>query len=208
MARSTSFIIGLLAVAAGVLAYALPPNAYSFARFLVGTIFTDAMLIGQAGDGREAALLAHVKSTATRNDPQSVLDAIDKFAWSGTWLMNVGDVKGKYLDEEIVKHQPKTALEIGSYVGYSAVRIASQLPPGGKLYSVDFSTENVKIAREVVEYAGLSERVEFIVGVLSNVTKVRCQSTRPFALGLELKCTAIHLNILLTVHLQEGFFPV
>ncbi|GAQ90543.1 catechol O-methyltransferase [Klebsormidium nitens] len=31
--------------------------------------------------------------------------------------------------------------------------------------------ENVKIAKEVVAFAGLGQRVEFLVGVLSNVTK-------------------------------------
>jgi SAM-dependent methyltransferase len=80
--------------------------------------------------------------------------------------------QAKFLGQEIAKHQPKTFLELGCYVGYSAVTIASQLPAGGKLVSVDISPENVKVAEQVVAHAGLGDRVEFVVGVLGNVTKV------------------------------------
>jgi predicted O-methyltransferase YrrM len=37
---------------------------------------------------------------------------------------------------------------------------------------VDISPENVKVAEQVVAHAGLGDRVEFVVGVLGNVTKV------------------------------------
>ena len=40
--------------------------------------------------------------------------------------------------------------------------IASNLPSNGKLISVEFSSENAAIAREVIEHAGLSSQVKFI----------------------------------------------
>jgi hypothetical protein len=44
----------------------------------------------------------------------------------------------------------------------SAVLIASNLPPNGRLISVEFSPENAVIAREIVDIAGLSNKVSFL----------------------------------------------
>jgi catechol O-methyltransferase len=42
-------------------------------------------------------------------------------------IENVGDVKGKILDDALLKKNPKYALELGAYCGYSAVRIGRLL---------------------------------------------------------------------------------
>eukprot|EP00253_Pinus_taeda_P035899 PITA_35899 len=49
---------------------------------------------GQAGDGREKVLLDHVLQTAERDNPQSVLQAIDSYSRRTSWLMNIGDDRG------------------------------------------------------------------------------------------------------------------
>jgi catechol O-methyltransferase len=54
-------------------------------------------------------------------------------------------------------------LELGGYCGYSAVRIASQLGTDAKLISVDPSEYANNIARQLVEHAGLTHKVEFVV---------------------------------------------
>lgn len=56
-------------------------------------------------------------------------------------LQNVGDGKGLILDAAIqnITDGPKWALEIGTYCGYSAVRIGRLLPEGGKLISIEIS---------------------------------------------------------------------
>jgi hypothetical protein len=71
-----------------------------------------------SGDGREQRLLEQVLKTSIKGDPQSVLNAIDSFAWGTEWLMNVGDVKGLLLDAEVKKALAggaKTFLELGAY---------------------------------------------------------------------------------------------
>jgi hypothetical protein len=92
MGRAASPLIGFLAISIGVVLYSVPPNTYSFARFILGQYFQDNQSRGHL-DNREEALLAYVKSNAALNDPQSVLAAIDEFGSSNTWLMNVGNVK-------------------------------------------------------------------------------------------------------------------
>jgi catechol O-methyltransferase len=84
------------------------------------------------------------------------MKAIDTSGWNEDWL-----------SDAVMKKQPENALEIGAYCGYSAVHIASILPEGSHLTSIDISTDHVAIAREMIEYAGLSDKVTFTVGTVT-----------------------------------------
>ena len=70
-------------------------------------------------------------------------------------MMNVGDVKGKIIDEALKETSPKVALELGTYCGYSSVRIGRLLEKGSKIISIDVCEETTKIAKEVCKFAGL-----------------------------------------------------
>ena len=60
----------------------------------------------------------------------------------------------------------QVALELGGYIGYSAIRIARNLPPGGKLYSIDPNENHVRIARSMIQHAGLSDKVTVLQSIL------------------------------------------
>ncbi len=47
------------------------------------------------------------------------------------------NLRGTALDDAIKKAAPTAAMELGTYCGYSAIRIGRLLPPGGKLVSVE-----------------------------------------------------------------------
>jgi catechol O-methyltransferase len=81
--------------------------------------------------------------------------------------MNVGDKKGLLLDAELKKKAPQVVVELGAYCGYSALRIARLLPKGGHLYSIEINPLNAAIATKIIEFAGMSDRVTFIVGTVS-----------------------------------------
>ena len=83
----------------------------------------------QVGPG----VLERVARDAVDGNPEDVLRVVDEFGWSGNWMMNIGDVKGKILDEAVERRRPQLALELGTYLGYSAVRIARLLGPGARL---------------------------------------------------------------------------
>lgn len=55
-----------------------------------------------------------VFQTAKQGDPKTVIDAIDQFAWTKHWLMNIGDEKGSILDRVVRENNPKFVLELGS----------------------------------------------------------------------------------------------
>jgi catechol O-methyltransferase len=144
----------------------LPFLRWSFIRMGLGmkTLLKD----WQVGDGREEAAARYVLANATPGSIDSALAAIDRFAYERKFLINVGDEKGAILDAVIERVKPQRVLELGAYVGYSALRIARKLPPGGHLYSVEFNADNAAITRRVLAHAGASDQVTVITGYLGD----------------------------------------
>src|SRR6202048_1033984 len=99
-----------------------PLLRWSFWRLAVGA--RNVSTTGQIGDGREAAAADYVISNARQGDVDDVLAAIDRFAYEKSMLINVGDEKGALLDAAVGRGEPKLALELGTYCGYGAPRIA------------------------------------------------------------------------------------
>ncbi len=101
----------------------------SFLRMALGvkTLMTE----GQVGDGRESDVVEFVEKTAPAGDVDAAINAIDTFAYKQKFLINVGDKKGLLLDAVVDRVKPKRAIEVGAYIGYSALRIARRLPEGG-----------------------------------------------------------------------------
>ena len=107
----------------------------------------------------------YVAKHARRGDPASVLATMDRYAREERFLMNLGPDKGA-LVEEVFDRLPDDAriLEVGAYCGYSAVLFASKLGPGGRLVSLEIGEESVEAARANVEFAGLADKVEIVLG--------------------------------------------
>jgi catechol O-methyltransferase len=122
----------------------------------------------QVGDGREQKVADTVKKNAIRGNAADVVRVIDNFGYTSSMLINVGDKKGAILDGALQRAKPKIILELGTYVGYSATRMAQQLPPDGHLYSIEFNAQNAIIARSIIDHAGLRPRVTVVDGSLGD----------------------------------------
>src|ERR1700753_1195205 len=120
---------------------------------------------GQIGDGREAAAVDYVVDNARAGDIDDVLATIDKFAYQKSMLINVGDEKGQLLDAAVRRADPALALELGTYCGYGALRIARSAP-NAKVYSVELAEANAANARQVWAHAGVADRVTCVVGTI------------------------------------------
>uniref|UniRef100_A0A3B4WQ18 catechol O-methyltransferase n=1 Tax=Seriola lalandi dorsalis TaxID=1841481 RepID=A0A3B4WQ18_SERLL len=90
---------------------------------------------------RPQRLLRAVIINAVRGDPDSVIRAIDHFCKHTEWAMNIGDEKGAILDSVVMETSPSTVLELGTYCGYSAVRITRLLPPSTRLITVEMNPD-------------------------------------------------------------------
>ena len=115
-------------------------------------------------DRREAAL-AFARRHARPGNPDSVLAALDRFAHEDRFLMNVGPEKGTILEDELRRIGPQArVLELGSFVGYSAILMARLLSDRGRIVSIDVSPESSEVSRAMAELAGVSQRIEFLTG--------------------------------------------
>uniref|UniRef100_A0A8C8S2X6 catechol O-methyltransferase n=1 Tax=Pelusios castaneus TaxID=367368 RepID=A0A8C8S2X6_9SAUR len=113
---------------------------------------------------KEQRILNFVLQNAVRGDPQSVVDTIDKYCSQKEWAMNVGDEKGLILDKIVEETKPSVLLELGTYCGYSAVRIARLLQPNACLLTIEFNPDYAAIAKQMIEFAGLQEKVKILEG--------------------------------------------
>ena len=94
---------------------------------------------------------------------RAMLSQMDRVTRS--WFLPViGREKGRFIARLIDKHRPKRAVEIGSLIGYSAIVIAGNLPPGGRLTSIELNPYMRRITERNVAGAGLKSRVRVIAG--------------------------------------------
>jgi catechol O-methyltransferase len=139
----------------------------------------------QVGDGREEALARHVEANARRGDVDDVIRVIDDFCYRQSFMMNVGDEKGEILDRAVLRTRPRRLLELGTYCGYSALRIARVMPKEAHLHSIEFNAENAEIARRIWSHGGMGDRLTVVVGSLGDggATIARLAAEHRFAPG-------------------------
>ena len=122
----------------------------------------------QVGDGREEALAEYVVANARQGDPEDVIRVIDDFCMNRSVMINVGDEKGEILDRAVRRASPQLLLELGTYCGYSALRMALVMPAGARLCSIEFSSANAAIARRIWDHAGIGDELTVVVGTLGD----------------------------------------
>ncbi len=143
----------------------IPFLRWSFLRVITGA--GNITTTGQIGDGREAAAVDYVLKNAQAGNVDDVLDTIDRFAYQKSLLINVGDEKGALLDAAVRRAEPKLALELGTYCGYGALRIA-RAAPAAKVYSIELAEANAVNARRIWAHAGVGDRVTCVVGTIGD----------------------------------------
>ncbi|KAJ9508726.1 hypothetical protein QJQ45_028020, partial [Haematococcus lacustris] len=156
-----------------------------------------------------ADITRYITDRAAPGDSQAVLQAIDEFATaipmyrhvnipgsskSGTWL---GPEKGAVLEAAVALARPQLVVELGSFVGYSATRIARALPPGGRLVCVEANPNCVAALDAVLQHAGLRERVVIEQGLARDVLPHLAAKYGPAQMVFEDHCKDCYLPDLL-----------
>jgi catechol O-methyltransferase len=144
----------------------LPFLRWSFIRLLLGV--RSLRTEWQVGDGREEALADYVTQHARAGDVADAVRVVDEFCYTRSFMMNVGDEKGALLDAAVRRAAPRLVLELGTYCGYSALRMVRALPADARLVSVEFNEANARVARRILEHAGAADRVTVVVGTLGD----------------------------------------
>ncbi|EME40343.1 hypothetical protein DOTSEDRAFT_74967 [Dothistroma septosporum NZE10] len=121
-------------------------------------------------DGREIELLHFVYNKPNideiRDSPAKVVAAIDEYARTKKYLMNVGSDKGKIVCDLITEVKPKTLVELGGYVGYSSILFGAAFRSAGgqRYYTLEHNPEFGAVIGSLVDLAGLSDVVKVVVG--------------------------------------------
>ena len=107
-------------------------------------------------------------ANARQGDPEDVIRVIDEFCMNRSVMINVGDEKGEILDRAVRRASPQLLLELGTYCGYSALRMARVMPAGARVCSIEFSPANAAIARRIWDHAGIGDQLTVVVGTLGD----------------------------------------
>ncbi|ETS76162.1 hypothetical protein PFICI_11549 [Pestalotiopsis fici W106-1] len=153
-------------------------------------------------DGREIALLhwifKHPKLEEMRGHPEKVLDAIDEYGKAEKYLMNVGKYKSKTVIDIINTVKPAAMVELGGYVGYSAIAFgaAARAAGGQRYYSLEQNPEFGAIATLLVDLAGLGDFVKIVIESSGDALK-RLHKTK----------TLEHIDLLFIDHTKPLYTP-
>jgi predicted O-methyltransferase YrrM len=100
-----------------------------------------------------------------RNDKTSkVLMSLVKMA-EKEFVPSIGPIKGKIVAKIVKRYKPPNILEIGTLYGYSAILMASMLPSSdGKVVTIEINKSVAEAANKNIEDAGLSDKIEIIIG--------------------------------------------
>jgi caffeoyl-CoA O-methyltransferase len=78
--------------------------------------------------------------------------------------IQVGSSEGKLLTLLTHMLAAQKIVEVGTLAGYSALRIARGLAPGGKLWTLELDPRHAEVARDNIAAAGMSDRISVLVG--------------------------------------------
>ena len=78
--------------------------------------------------------------------------------------MMVGPLEGRFLAFLVRALRARRVLEVGTFTGYSSICMASALPAGGRIVTLDVNQETTEIARRYATEAGVVDRIDYRVG--------------------------------------------
>src|SRR6267143_2346823 len=96
------------------------------------------------------------------NADDPVLDALsrDTEALGDISRMQISREQGSFMTILVAAIGAKSAIEVGTFTGYSSICIARGLTQNGRLICIDESKEWTDIAQKYWNQAGVSERIE------------------------------------------------
>jgi predicted O-methyltransferase YrrM len=112
---------------------------------------------------------------------RALAEALAANAAAGLPAIDVSAPQGKLIHLLAKMTGARKALEIGTLGGYSTIWLASALPDGGRLITLERSAGHAEVARKNVARAGLAGKVEIRTGAaLETLPKIEAEGLGPF----------------------------
>lgn len=94
---------------------------------------------------------------------------IDEYSFTKDFLISVGPHKASILSSLVEKQKSKVVVELGGYLGYSAILFAAAMlgkeaKEGGRVWSIELNSDFASIARQIIDLSGLSACITVLVG--------------------------------------------
>lgn len=109
-----------------------------------------------------------------RGHPEKILAVMDEFSSQQDLLISVGSQKATILRDLIASESPHVAVELGGYLGYSAILFGDQMRrnaasgtdkvPSLRVWSLEASPIYAAFIMSMVDLAGLSDIVKVVTG--------------------------------------------
>lgn len=109
-------------------------------------------------------LAEYVREHASGRDEALRLVEDETAAMGSIQTMQTGPEQAAFLEMLVRLGPGRSAIEVGTFTGYGAIRIARSLVDGGTLLCCELDPERAGIARRNLDRAGVGEKVEIRVG--------------------------------------------
>jgi caffeoyl-CoA O-methyltransferase len=107
---------------------------------------------------------AYAVAHSTAEHPVLAAVAAETRATEESHGMMIGPVEGRFLETLVWLSGARRVLEIGAFTGYSALSMASALPPDGRLITCEVNPERAAVCRRHFEQSPWGDRIEIRVG--------------------------------------------
>ncbi|HET7602190.1 MAG TPA: O-methyltransferase [Gemmatimonadales bacterium] len=112
----------------------------------------------------------YIDEHLVRAEP-AIADALDASAAAGLPTIAVTPAQGKLLSLLVRAMRAERVLEIGTLGGYSTIWLASGLPPGGSVLTLELEPKHAAVAQKNLEHANVADRVEIRVGPAADILR-------------------------------------
>jgi predicted O-methyltransferase YrrM len=106
---------------------------------------------------------SHLHAKGAYPDTKLMESVLESSEFAGLPPIAVAPAHGKFLQLQAKMLQAKTILEVGMLGGYSTIWLATS-HPDVKVTSIELDTEFAKVAKKHFELAGVSDRIEVVLG--------------------------------------------
>jgi caffeoyl-CoA O-methyltransferase len=97
-------------------------------------------------------------------------------------MMQIAPEQGTLMSLLVRATGARSAIEIGTFTGYSAISVARALPPDGRLICCDINEEWTGIARRYFAKAGVADRIDLRLGpAIDTIRSLPATTTFDFA---------------------------
>jgi predicted O-methyltransferase YrrM len=80
------------------------------------------------------------------------------------YLPIISGERARVLVDVVRRFRPKRILEVGTFVGYSAILMGRELGPDAEIITIEIDEDEARMARENIRDAGIEPRVEVLTG--------------------------------------------